>query len=47
MTLSELEDRMRGLLRTEFEAIIFVHETRPVAYALTMEMSLADKTDCL
>jgi predicted acetyltransferase len=34
MPLPELEDRMRGWLKAEYEAVIFEHEGRPVAYAL-------------
>lgn len=34
MTLSELENRKRHWLKTEYQAIIFRHEAVPVAYAL-------------
>lgn len=34
MTIPELETRMRNWLQTEYQAIIFEHDDRPVAYAL-------------
>jgi predicted acetyltransferase len=37
MTVSELQERMRGWLAGEYAAILFVLETIPVAYALYRE----------
>jgi predicted acetyltransferase len=34
MSLPELENRMRSWLHGEYEAIIFEHDGRPIAYAL-------------